>query len=776
MTTILIKKKDTAGAPVAGDLTNAAGGAEIAVNTATKRIYSKDSGGNVIEMGTYPSSMAVQGALSATGATTLNGNVTLGDAAADNVTVNGTITSNLIFTDNTYDIGASGATRPRNLYLADTAVVGNAFVSAQSGTTASNSIANASFYNGKNALTFYPQLLNGGYNSVVQVNDYGVMLADTSGSGYNYGLTIGKHNGGAIRIGSAAENMQFGINSAVVAQLSTRALGIGRAPNTAWGTNWNAVELGGTSGGVFASVNGAALITNAYNDNTNWRRIGAGGSFYIGLGQNTMTWYGASATAGGSGADSIISYTQRFTMDTSGYSTFASIAAFNGATPDTSYGVTANTGFKSIGDGSGLRLLNTANNGGGTIVANNGAAGGISIGGDSGPTYIQGNGINRFSVNNTSVNTLGATLGVFYDYGAASVGNVASFADNVNTVSVFMRLTGGGYNGLVQAGDSAIFQAQTTPDYGLVVGKHNGASIRFSPTNLTFGASSNTVGRWSTTGLVVNGSNSPTVSLLQVGNCNYNANTAVAVIGTSNANQPALVLTNWYGSAATYSPYLGFDHSGVSGWSIGPSNSGGSFRIVNGGITSDAGMLIASDGKTYISNFSNFSDPFGVGALVVRSGGHTAYFGNTASSGYTNLVIRREGASSGDQIYFYTTSGGSAVLAGIVGSSGSSTVYGTSSDYRLKKNARPVENAMSRIMAIEPCSFDWIQDNSYGESFIAHKLAEKFPLAVLGVKDELDHEGNPKYQSIDPAKLVPALVAAFQELKNEFDAYKAAHA
>jgi hypothetical protein len=83
---------------------------------------------------------------------------------------------------------------------------------------------------------------------------------------------------------------------------------------------------------------------------------------------------------------------------------------------------------------------------------------------------------------------------------------------------------------------------------------------------------------------------------------------------------------------------------------------------------------------------------------------------------------------------------------------------------------------MSRIMAIEPCSFDWIQDNSYGESFIAHKLAEKFPLAVLGVKDELDHEGNPKYQSIDPAKLVPALVAAFQELKNEFDAYKAAHA
>ena len=118
MTTILIKKKDTAGAPAAGDLTNAAGGAEIAVNTATKRVYSKDSGGTVIEMGTFPSTMAVQGALSATG------NVTLGDAAADNVTVNGTITSNLLFTDATYDIGASGATRPRDMFLSRNLTVG----------------------------------------------------------------------------------------------------------------------------------------------------------------------------------------------------------------------------------------------------------------------------------------------------------------------------------------------------------------------------------------------------------------------------------------------------------------------------------------------------------------------------------------------------------------------------------------------------------------------------------------------------------------------------
>ena len=71
MTTILIKKKDTAGAPAPGDLTNSAGGTEIAVNTATKRIYTKDSGGNVVELGTNASSSTID-ALTVTSSATLS--------------------------------------------------------------------------------------------------------------------------------------------------------------------------------------------------------------------------------------------------------------------------------------------------------------------------------------------------------------------------------------------------------------------------------------------------------------------------------------------------------------------------------------------------------------------------------------------------------------------------------------------------------------------------------------------------------------------------------
>src|SRR3990167_2278730 len=68
--------------------------------------------------------LAVTNASTFTGAVTCNGTVTLGNAAADNITVTGTITSTLIFTDATYDIGASGATRPRDGFFSRNGVFG----------------------------------------------------------------------------------------------------------------------------------------------------------------------------------------------------------------------------------------------------------------------------------------------------------------------------------------------------------------------------------------------------------------------------------------------------------------------------------------------------------------------------------------------------------------------------------------------------------------------------------------------------------------------------
>jgi hypothetical protein len=76
MATILTKKKDTTGAPSSGDLTNSSGGAELAVNTADKRLYTKDSGGSVVEVGINPTSIT-------TGTLNTSGAVVFNDAGAD---------------------------------------------------------------------------------------------------------------------------------------------------------------------------------------------------------------------------------------------------------------------------------------------------------------------------------------------------------------------------------------------------------------------------------------------------------------------------------------------------------------------------------------------------------------------------------------------------------------------------------------------------------------------------------------------------------------------
>jgi hypothetical protein len=81
MPTILLKKSDTPSAvPTTANLTNLAGGAEVAVNTADKRLFTMNSSSAVVELGTNPSSLSIANnasinILTATTATitTLNG-------------------------------------------------------------------------------------------------------------------------------------------------------------------------------------------------------------------------------------------------------------------------------------------------------------------------------------------------------------------------------------------------------------------------------------------------------------------------------------------------------------------------------------------------------------------------------------------------------------------------------------------------------------------------------------------------------------------------------
>ena len=85
MPTILIKKSDTPGAaPTGSDLTNLAGGAEIAVNTADKRVFSMNSSSAIIELGTNPGSLTTADA----SATVLrSGSATITDLIATSASI-----------------------------------------------------------------------------------------------------------------------------------------------------------------------------------------------------------------------------------------------------------------------------------------------------------------------------------------------------------------------------------------------------------------------------------------------------------------------------------------------------------------------------------------------------------------------------------------------------------------------------------------------------------------------------------------------------------------
>jgi len=104
-------------------------------------------------------------------------------------------------------------------------------------------------------------------------------------------------------------------------------------------------------------------------------------------------------------------------------------------------------------------------------------------------------------------------------------------------------------------------------------------------------------------------------------------------------------------------------------------------------------------------------------------------------------------------------------VVGTIATSGSSTTYNTSSDYRLKENIYPMTGALAKVAQLKPVTYKWKVDGADGEGFIAHELAEVVPDCVTGEKDAVDAEGNPVYQGIDTSFLVATLTAAIQELK-----------
>ena len=162
-------------------------------------------------------------------------------------------------------------------------------------------------------------------------------------------------------------------------------------------------------------------------------------------------------------------------------------------------------------------------------------------------------------------------------------------------------------------------------------------------------------------------------------------------------------------------------------------------------------MRITSDGFIYFNTtVSPSTSGYGSGFLQVGASG----------SRRTALYQRAESASASSIQAFYNPNG----LVGSISTSGSSTAYNTSSDYRLKENVVDIADGITRVKQLQPRRFNFIADaDTTVDGFLAHEAQTVVPEAVTGTHNEVDDDGNPVYQGIDQSKLVPLLTAALQE-------------
>jgi hypothetical protein len=316
------------------------------------------------------------------------------------------------------------------------------------------------------------------------------------------------------------------------------------------------------------------------------------------------------------------------------------------------------------------------------------------------------------------------------------------------------------YPGTIQINETALSTLQATGGLefrGAVFGSGYGSKITGSDTgDLLFGNRSNNVS-WTETmrldssgnlGLGTTPSAWTAYTALQIGNgsvANYS--------GSGDFN----LISNGYFNTGAFK----YITSGLKSSKLQIANGAHQFFISTDG-TQTAGATISYTQAMVLDNSGRLligtTSTIGSGKLQVL-----------ASS--TNVAIDSQVAVDGSPVQNFRNSAGSQQGYVLVNTSG--TVYSTTSDYRLKQNIVPMTGALTKVAQLKPVTYKWKVDGSDSQGFIAHELQAVVPECVTGTKDEVDADGNPKYQGIDTSFLVATLTAAIQELSTQLTELKA---
>ena len=223
------------------------------------------------------------------------------------------------------------------------------------------------------------------------------------------------------------------------------------------------------------------------------------------------------------------------------------------------------------------------------------------------------------------------------------------------------------------------------------------------------------------------GTTSPTVKLDINGPLDPTTGIGIRLAATTSGANSKIQYTD----AATYN------------WTAG--TTGNAFTISNGEYPGTAGterMRLDTSGNLLVGTTSTNPNP----GWFVNPSGYMALGNNAAASGFTFVYFGRSGTGIGSISQVGTT----AIL------------YNTTSDYRLKENVAPIQNALATVEALNPVSFTWV-DGRNDDGFLAHEIQAIIPNCVTGEKDAVNEDGTPKYQQMDNSGVIPFLVKAIQE-------------
>ena len=747
-TKIVTKNSSTASAvPTASDLVQG----ELAVNVADKRLFTEDSGGSIVELGTNPSTLTVTGEITANGGIALGDNDKATFGAGDdleiyhdgsNSHIKDTATGNLNISGNDIQILNAASNEAMAYFAQDGSVTLYHNGSEKLATTATGIDVTGT-------VTMDGLTVNAGTNKVVLANNF---------------ATTGNTDSPKLAFYSFGDVATYPVSGPSIKKVNTGSYGAGDLVIYQHGpydfTNEVEALRIDSSGNVgigitsslekFTVANTSSGIVGRFTNNTNQTLdlgvisgSGAAGGVYY---NSANSGYHAFQVGG----------TERMRLDAIGNLLVGQTASNGfGGTPYDVNGSELSKGYLNLNRDDLAHATQIQFGKNGAVAGRIHTDDRLSIGTGSTGIYFYNSGNSILPYDNSAATPatrnaaidLGSSGSRFKDLYLSSTATMGGLT--VDTTTPFMSFKESGATKLFIGESSAIGGGAGYYDFYAVTG----LGQRFftnSVERMRIDSSGN-----------VGINNSSPVEMLTIGSTSDTNVRVQFLSSTTGAN------TIQFGDgtgASAYSGYINYTHSDNALVFA----TGGSERMR---ITSAGSLYLGAGYTTWQSN------SFAVEGL---------------SSGAYTVTSHINGAPSGQPYsYFFYNNG---VIGSITQNGTTGVAYNTSSDYRLKENVVPMTGSIDRVKALKPSRFNFIADaDTTVDGFLAHEAQAVVPECVTGTKDAMkdeeyevtaaieevrDEDGNitteaveavmgtrsvPDMQGIDQSKLVPLLTAALQE-------------